>query len=286
MQVLTKHSESIVPVLRYRHITPNGGEFNCHPKNFYEQMLYLVSRGFTTLSAKQFAHFMRGEPLPYKSVLVTFDGGYLDNYVFAFPTLIKLGVHASIFLSTSVIRDGEARANLNSSEILPYCPAHDECKIRINQGHPETVMMNWDEIRLMRSSGLIDFHSFAHTQTRWDQQVNEEGKNLAMKKELAQSREILQTELGEVSEHLCWPHGYFDEDYIALAQEAGFQLLYTSNIPGFNYAKGTLSRIYRVDAPNSGATTLAYRLLLARKPWFASLASLWDKQKGLEKPSK
>lgn len=275
MQVLTKHSTPIVPVLQYRHVTPNGGAFNCQPKHFYEQMLYLLSKGFTTLSAKQFARFMRGEPLPYKAVLVTFDGGYLDNYVFAFPTLLKLGVRASIFLSTSVIRHGDVRASLDSSEILPFCPSHDECKVRINQGHAETVMMNWSEIRLMRDSGLIDFHSFAHTQTRWNQQVNEEGKNLAMKKELEQSREILLKELGEVSEHLCWPHGYFDEDYIALAKEAGFQLLYTSNGHGFNRANGDLTHIYRVEAPNSGSTSLAYRLSLARKPWLASFASLW-----------
>lgn len=279
MQVLTKYSEPIVPVLRYRHVTPNGGDFNCHPKLFYEQMLYLVSRGFTTLNAKQFAQFMRGEPLPYKSILVTFDGGYLDNYVFAFPTLVKLGVHASIFLSTSAIRDGEVRANLDGSEILPFCPPHDECKVRINQGHPETVMMNWNEIRLMRNSGLVDFHSFAHTQTRWDQQVNEEGKNLAMKKELEQSREILQRELGEASEHLCWPHGYFDEDYIALAKEIGFNVLYTSNEVGFNRNGGDLEYIYRVNAPDSGSIPLAYRLLLARKPWFASLSSLWTSRK-------
>ncbi len=262
-----KDTATCVPVLRYRHVTPNGGDFNCAPQHFKEQMSYLLGRGFHMLSAKQFAAFMQGEPTPRKSLFITFEGGYLDNYVFAYPILLKLGIKASIFLSTSSIRAGEQRANTDGSEILPFCPPHDECKARINQGHPESVMMNWNEIRLMQKSGLIDFHSFAHTQTRWDHQLNEEGKNLAMQKELEQSKAVLLAELGEVSEHLSWPHDYFDDDYIALAQEAGFHYLYTTEALGFNLPQDNVAHIYRIDAPNKSAASLGLRLLFARKPF-------------------
>lgn len=264
--VSIKDPATCVPVLRYRHVTPNGGDFNCSPRYFKEQMNYLLGRGFHTLSAKQFAAFMQGEPVPRKSLFITFDGGFLDNYVFAYPILLKLGVRASIFLSTSSIRAGEERANTDGSEILPFCPPHEECKVRINQGHPESVMMNWNEIRLMKNSGLIDFHSFAHTQTRWDHQLNEEGKNLAMQKELEKSKAVLIAELGEVSNHLSWPNGYFDDDYIALAQEAGFHYLYTTESLGFNRPLEGAAHIYRIDAPNKSASALGRRLLFARKP--------------------
>ncbi len=271
-----------VPVLRYRHVTPNGGDFNCTPKHFESQMQYLLARGFQMLSAKEFAQFMQGQPVPRKSVLITFDGGYLDNYVFAYPILLKLGIKASIFLSTSSIRPGEVRANTDGSEILPFCPPHDECKVRINQGHPESVMMNWDEIRLMRQSGLIDFHSFAHTQTRWDYQLNEEGKNLAMHKELEQSKQVLLEELGEVSAHLSWPHGYFDDDYIALAQEEGFHYLYTTQELGFNRAEDNPLHIYRLDAPNKSGGALRWRLLFARHlglgRWYHRFKQRWSKE--------
>lgn len=285
-KLLIKDPAKVVPVVRYRHVTPNGGSFNCSPENFKAHMQYLLSRGFTTISAKEFAAFMkRGEPLPEKSILITFDGGYLDNYVFAFPILLRFALKASVFLSTSVIREGEARGTTSGSEILPFCPTHEECKQRINLGHPETVMMNWDEIRLMRQSGLVDFHSFAHTQTRWDQQLNEEGKNLAMKKELDQSKELLLKELGEVSEHLSWPHGYFDEDYIQLAQEAGFELLYTWDEFGFNQAEQNLTHIYRIDVPNKGSAALAKALFFARKPHLGKLYFQYQ-QKSLAKKQK
>ncbi|NEN75673.1 polysaccharide deacetylase family protein [Pelistega sp. NLN82] len=259
-------SAKIVPVLRYRHITPNGGDFNCLPTYFDEQMEHLAYQGFTTLSATEFASFLNGGEVPAKSVFITFDGGFLDNYVFAYPILKKYILKASVFLSTSFIKEGIVRSTYESGEILPFCPPHDECKRRIYAGHPETVMMNWDEVRYLKSSGIFDFHSLGYTQTRWEQQVNEEGKNMAMTKELEMSRAILQQELGEVSEHFCWPNGYFDEDYITLAKEAGFHYLYTTDFMGENYPHMDSTHIYRIDAPNKGGFFFSYRLWLARHP--------------------
>ena len=42
----------------------------------------------------------QGRPLPRKSVIVTFDDGYDDNYRIAFPILRELGIPATFFVST------------------------------------------------------------------------------------------------------------------------------------------------------------------------------------------
>lgn len=261
-----KKTAKIVPVLRYLHVTPNAGEYNCYPQYFEKQMAYLAKRGFTTLTAKQFEGFLRGEPVPYKSVLITFDGGYLDNYVFAYPILKKYQLHASIFISTSSIKSGERRANFSEGEILPYCPPHAECKQKINNAHPEAVMLNWDELRFMVEDGTMAVHSFLHTQTRWDQQLNEEGKNAMVKKELEQSKDVLLKEMGDVDQHLCWPNGYFDDDYLALAKEAGFAYFYTNDSKGFNTREVSHDYIYRFSPPRKSGKRFGWRLWLARHP--------------------
>lgn len=53
----------------------------------------------------------RGQPLPPRSVIVTFDDGYDDNYRIAFPILRELGVPATFFVSTG---------HIDSSRVFAY----------------------------------------------------------------------------------------------------------------------------------------------------------------------
>lgn len=49
----------------------------------------------------------RGEPLPERSALITFDDGLKNNYLVAYPVLKELGVPAAIFLTINKIGEGE-----------------------------------------------------------------------------------------------------------------------------------------------------------------------------------
>ena len=80
--------------------------------------------------------------LPKNSILITFDDGYKNNYTLAFPILKKYNMKATIFLNTKFIEKDEA-------------------------------YLNWDEIREMYKSGLIDFqlHTHSHQLTVKDIEV-------------------------------------------------------------------------------------------------------------------
>ena len=80
--------------------------------------------------------------LPPNSILITFDDGYKNNYTLAFPILKKYNMKATIFLNTKFIEKDEA-------------------------------YLNWDEIREMYKSGLIDFqlHTHSHQLTVKDIEV-------------------------------------------------------------------------------------------------------------------
>ena len=70
--------------------------------------------------------------LPKNSILITFDDGYKNNYTLAFPILKKYNMKATIFLNTKFIEKDEA-------------------------------YLNWDEIKEMYESGLIDFQLHTHS---------------------------------------------------------------------------------------------------------------------------
>jgi peptidoglycan/xylan/chitin deacetylase (PgdA/CDA1 family) len=66
-----------------------------------------VSRHYRPLSLDDaIACLERGDPLPARSIVVTFDDGYQDNYQYALPILAKYRVPATIYLVSSTLTDG------------------------------------------------------------------------------------------------------------------------------------------------------------------------------------
>jgi peptidoglycan/xylan/chitin deacetylase (PgdA/CDA1 family) len=269
-----KAENRTVPVLMYHHISPVDGMITTSPVNFELQLAWLARHGYRSLSSTEFAAHLAGQPAPPRSVLITFDDGYLDNWVYAYPLLQKYGFSAMIFLVTSWIGDGPARNHLGHGE-LPETPSHHDCKQRIQAGDADSVMLRWEEVLAMRDSGTIEFHSHTHTHTRWDTSPRAGEKNALMAQELADSRAALTARLGGVSEHLCWPQGYFDADYVAIARQAGFRYLYTTQAFGQNRPGGEPSLIFRFAVRNTAGAALGRRVRLAAHPVLGPLFNRW-----------
>ncbi|NYT63136.1 polysaccharide deacetylase family protein [Alcaligenaceae bacterium] len=262
-----------VPVLMYHHVSPVDGMINVSPFNFEQQLLWLKRRGYRALTSDEFAGHLAGQPVPRKSVLITFDDGYLDNWVYAYPLLKKYGYTAIVFLVTSWIHDGPLRNCLGQGE-LPSTPSHRDCEDRIGQGLSDDVILRWSEIKAMQEDGVIEFHSHTHTHTRWDLHEPAE-KNARMAEELAQSRASLQANLGNVSAHFCWPQGYFDNEYIQLARDVGFRYLYTTQAFGQNRAGTDPASIYRFAVRNTTGNSVGRRIQVATHPLIGPLFNKW-----------
>ena len=74
---------------------------------FKEQLSYLT-RNYHPVTVEAVVHSLRtGEALPPRAVLLTFDDGYLDHYLNAFPLLHDLGIQGAFFPPVSAARDGK-----------------------------------------------------------------------------------------------------------------------------------------------------------------------------------
>ena len=96
-----------VPVLMYHHINHHKGDMvTITPEVFEDQMEYLYRAGYRTLKiAELIACINGGLTLTQKAVVVTFDDGWLDNYIYAFPTLKKYKINATVFLITDRVEN-------------------------------------------------------------------------------------------------------------------------------------------------------------------------------------
>jgi len=70
----------------------------------FDRQLSYVKKHYQIISMAELETLLVGSrPLPPGTAVITFDDGWLDNYRFAFPVLLKHGLPATIFLTTDYI---------------------------------------------------------------------------------------------------------------------------------------------------------------------------------------
>ena len=261
-----------VPVLMHHHVTPAGGRIAVTPQNFESQIAWLARSGWTSLTMAQLAGFLRGQPVPRKSVLITFDDGYLDNWVHAHPVLQRYGMHAVVFVVSGWLGDGPPRPHAgHAGAAPPITPDHAGCEAAIfARGRADEVMLRWSELRAMIAAGTFEAHCHTHSHARWLQHgLDPASKRAAVAGDLQLARQTLQRELGAVSDTLCWPYGDFDDDLVAAARDAGFRHLHTTHPFGRNVPGGDPEHIYRFAVRNRPARWLRKRIALGCHPLLA-----------------
>lgn len=262
-----------VPVLMHHHVSPSPGMITVTPEIFEDQLAWLARDGWRSLSVAEFSAFLAGEPVPERSVLITFDDGYLDNWVYAHPLLQRYGMRAVLFQVTGWTHDGPVRPCLGAAGDLPETPSHRECEARIEAGRSDEVIARWSELRAMMEAGTFEIHSHTHTHTRWDKQqdLSPAQRRERLTEDLLLSRAAMTQHLGAATTHLCWPQGYFDADYVEVAQACGFDHLYTTHAFGRNLPHGDPLHVYRFAISNRSSAWLRQRFRYHSHPLISPL---------------
>lgn len=141
-----------IPVVMYHSVVPKEFTWSqiCTPSELFEKQIeMLVSGGYTTVTLGEVIQHMRGEKLlTEKSIALTFDDGYLDNWLYAYPILKKYGYSATIFPSMEFIGSGKVRA-YDKYAGAQYCGAY----------------LNQNELKEMHDSCVFEVHSHTMTHT-------------------------------------------------------------------------------------------------------------------------
>ena len=101
-----------VPILTYHYISVNPDPvhdplrtgFASSPKSSPQQLDWLIQAGYTTVSLDDVYYALQfGFTLPSKPVVLSFDDGYRDFYLNAWPLLRARHMQATIFLISDVL---------------------------------------------------------------------------------------------------------------------------------------------------------------------------------------
>ncbi len=121
-----ENSPDTVPVLMYHHMLSKKDQSQyatntivTFAEDFEEQLRWLKTEGYQSISPDELvAWFYDDAPLPKKAVMLTFDDGYMSNYIYAYPLLKQYGFSAVIFSVTGKISEQPVAFQANQVNML------------------------------------------------------------------------------------------------------------------------------------------------------------------------
>lgn len=193
---------------------------------FEKQMQLLKDDNYVTLTAKEFQLFMNGElNVPKKSVLITFDDGFKENVVEAYPILKKNNFTAINFLITATMT--EENSEYDAKE-FQYFSVPD----------------------IESSSDIFEFQS--HTYNFQKRAENEVAYLVAKtKEEIKYDLAISLINLEGKNRSFAYPYGEYNQKTIEVLKELGFKMAFTVEYdeaePGMNMFEVPRKVVYPND---------------------------------------
>jgi peptidoglycan/xylan/chitin deacetylase (PgdA/CDA1 family) len=260
-----KFTKSQVAIFMYHRVSPRNDNWSYRPLSpqSFEEQIHYFCRNFEIISLVELTEYIRqGKSLPEKAVVITFDDGYKDNYLYAYPIIKKYHIPAMLFLTTGHIGKGNLfwwdkvsyiiqHAHINHINIdkLGSHPMQSEAdKFQANYLIIERLKKIPEEEKnfliekLFNISGVVNIPSDVGQRLilSWDEvcEMNSDGIafgahsvshpiliNMPLEQakwEIMQSKKDIEEKLGEEIGAFSYPNGDSNIEISEFVQESGF----------------------------------------------------------------
>jgi peptidoglycan/xylan/chitin deacetylase (PgdA/CDA1 family) len=184
------------------HLPKSESKFNrlrVKPKEFDKQIKWLSSNGWTSYTLSE---LVKLKDIPNKSVVITFDDGYEDNFSNALPILKKYNFKATVYIVLNRFDNNWATdKDLNESS--------DELN--------NEKMLTDEEVHIMLQSGLIEIgsHTLNHSNLP-SLSINEK------KTQIHESKKVIEKLFNIKCESFAYPFGFYDTKDIELVDQSNY----------------------------------------------------------------
>ncbi len=223
------HVKRGIRILYYHSVNPyRKYETNVVPEEFEKQMRFL-SENYTVISLREAVDRIGGNAVAGNEVVVTFDDGYRDNYIYACGYLEKYRVPATIFLTAGYV---------GTEKILP----HDR-----NDDPEHNRILRWEDIKKMEGS-LISFGAHSYTHCHLSSLPRE-----MLEEEIGLSYKILKERLQQEEFPFSYPYGTgldFNAEVRELVKKTGY-FCACSAVYGVNAGDAGIYELRRIGIDSS-----------------------------------
>lgn len=210
---------SSIPILTYHRIVKKehirkqhyiDGEMNpmvVSKEEFEKQMRYLKDNNFVTLTMSELFLFLTNElEIPENSVVLTFDDGYKDNYIEAYPLLKEHDFLATNFVITGAITKSVQKFTPKHVQYFSIKELNEACDVFDYQSHTYNYHRRED---VTESEDIAYLNSKSDDDVRTDIAIsihNLNGENLAF----------------------AYPYGEYSPSTITILKDLGVKMAFTT----------------------------------------------------------
>lgn len=204
-----------LPIIMYHGLINSRkyqNKFMISPDLFEGDLKYLVDRGYKTIKVKDLIDYVYHDvALPDKPIMITFDDGYYNNYLYAFPLIKKY--NCKLVLSPI----GKCTDD--------YSKIHDQ--------NASYAHVTWDNINEMISSGLVEIqnHSYnLHSNKtsrmgcrKLKNESNEKYKKV-LTEDLTKMQDRVTEKTGDTPTAFTYPFGAISKESLEIVKALGFKV--------------------------------------------------------------
>lgn len=204
-----------LPIIMYHSVSPDAqaqNRLSTSVDTFERQMRFLKNHRYNVLPLESLPDLIKNKKkIPNKTIAITLDDGYKDNYTFAFPILKKYNLPATMFIIVNEVN------------------------------RPQNDRLSWKEIKMMQDSGLVTFGSHCLGPEPLVNIKSEEN----LKREILDSKKILEEKLARQITLFSYPEGRFNDKIRKLVIAAGYKLAVATS-PGRQYPNNDIFVLKRL----------------------------------------
>lgn len=178
---------------------------------FRKEMQGIKDAGFTVIGMQDFLAWRRGEKnIPAKSCIITIDDGWVSGYTQAWPVLKEFGYPFTMFIYVHYVGSGGKS-------------------------------LSWAQLGEMRDGGVdIQSHTYYHGNLKNPETLVDKttlaairkdiaalGKDGYFRKEIIESKKVLEEQLGIKVNALAYPFGNWNQNARDLVKQAGYEAAFT-----------------------------------------------------------
>lgn len=248
-----------VPILMYHEVKPlKSGKDAITPAEFESDLKYLKNSEYTPITMTELINFVYSKKtLPEKPIIISFDDGYYNNYVYAFPLIKKYNMKIVLSVIGKSVDDYTCDPGKN-----------------IDFAHA-----TWAQLNEMLDSGLVEIQNHTynmHTNTKARfgcAKTKGESKNhyeQALRADLQKMQDEAKLFTGRVPNTFTYPYGEISEESLPIIKSLGFKASlscdYGVNLinhdPESLYGLNRICRVHGTGAKKSiegGMKTLKYK---------------------------